>query len=97
MSMRAVTEMIHATEPTLLYQVPGVDPGFYSFPEFRTECSKTQTGFRTIPMGDHHLGYIQSEIVSEFVNFVFNIFSEFCNKFDLKWDIWNYVSKRKNK
>ena len=57
------TKMIHATETTLLYRVPDVDPGFYSFPEFRTECSKTQTGFQNIHMGDHHLGYIQSEIV----------------------------------
>ena len=56
------TEMIHATETTLLYRVPGVDLGFYSS-EFRTECSETQTGFRNIPIGDHHLGYIQSEIV----------------------------------
>ena len=57
------TKMIHATETTILYQVPGVDTGFYSFLEFRTECSETQTGFRNIPMGDHHFGYIQSEIV----------------------------------
>ena len=53
------TEMINTTERTLLYRVPGVDTGFYSFPEFRTECSKTQTGFRNIPMGDHPLGYMQ--------------------------------------
>ena len=57
------TEMIHATETTLLYRVPGIEPGFCCFSEFRTECSETETGFRNIPMGDHHLGYIQSEIV----------------------------------
>ena len=36
------TEMIHATETTLLYRVPGVDPGFYST-EFRTECLDCST------------------------------------------------------
>ena len=38
-------------------------PGFAASRKFRTECSETETGFRNIPMGDHHLGYIQSEIV----------------------------------
>ena len=55
------TEMINTTERTLLYRVPAFR--FYSFLEFRTECSETQTGFRNIPMGDHPLGYMQSEIV----------------------------------
>ena len=46
----------------------------------------------------HVYWYMQQTQVSVYRTIgplVFNIFTEFCNKFDLKWDIWYYVHKEK--
>ena len=72
-------------------------PGFTPSQNFEPSVPKRRLVFKIFTWMIIIWDIYSQRLLSEFVNFVFYIFSEFCNKFDLKCHIWNYISQRKNK